>query len=64
MEKKQQYSDHPERFESRTQVLCKQSVCGRCYWEVEWSGNFVSISVSYKGISRKGRCYGCAFGRN
>ncbi|KAM9469283.1 tripartite motif-containing protein 16-like [Clarias gariepinus] len=64
MEKKQQYPDHPERFESRTQVLCKQSLCGRCYWEVEWSGDFVSISVSYKEISRKGRCYECAFGRN
>ncbi|XP_053095574.1 tripartite motif-containing protein 16-like [Pangasianodon hypophthalmus] len=50
---KQQYSDHPERFDYWCQVLCKESVCGRCYWEVEWSGD-VSISVSYKVISRKG----------
>ncbi|KAK2831822.1 hypothetical protein Q7C36_016908 [Tachysurus vachellii] len=47
----QRYSDHPERFDSRTQVLCKESVCGRCYWEVEWNG-VVLISVSYKEISR------------
>ncbi|KAK3560761.1 hypothetical protein QTP86_019216, partial [Hemibagrus guttatus] len=51
-ETEQRYSDHPERFDSWTQVLCKESVCGRCYWEVEWSG-VVSISVSYKEISRK-----------
>ncbi|KAF4086342.1 hypothetical protein AMELA_G00105330 [Ameiurus melas] len=60
----QRYSDHPERFDSRIQVLCKESVCGRCYWEVEWSGDFVSISVSYKEISRKGRGKECLFGFN
>ncbi|KAL0194947.1 hypothetical protein M9458_008519, partial [Cirrhinus mrigala] len=37
-----------------TYVDKKQPVCGRCYWEVEWSG-VVSIAVSYKGISRKGQ---------
>ncbi|XP_026790826.3 E3 ubiquitin/ISG15 ligase TRIM25-like [Pangasianodon hypophthalmus] len=60
----QRYSDHPERFDSRTQVLCKESVCGRCYWEVEWSGDGVSISVSYKEISRKGQGHECLFGFN
>ncbi|XP_046718307.1 E3 ubiquitin/ISG15 ligase TRIM25-like isoform X1 [Silurus meridionalis] len=43
---KQRYSDHPERFGSWSQVLCKESVCGRCYWEVEWN-SVVYISVSY-----------------
>ncbi|XP_026993288.2 tripartite motif-containing protein 16-like isoform X1 [Tachysurus fulvidraco] len=57
------YSDHPERFNIYTQVLCKESVCGRCYWEVEKSG-YVYISVSYKGISRKGRVEECLFGHN
>ncbi|XP_053543501.1 stonustoxin subunit beta, partial [Ictalurus punctatus] len=59
----QPYSDQPERFDTWSQVLCKESVCGRCYWEVEWS-NFVSISVSYKEISRKGQGYECLFGYN
>ncbi|MCJ8740412.1 hypothetical protein PDJAM_G00058790 [Pangasius djambal] len=59
----QQYSDHPERFDTRIQVLCKESVCGRCYWEVEWSGD-VEISVSYKEISRKGWGEECGFGCN
>ncbi|XP_073714394.1 tripartite motif-containing protein 16-like [Misgurnus anguillicaudatus] len=52
----QQYPDHPERFDYCPQVLCKESVTGRCYWEVEWNGsNGVLISMSYKTISRKNR---------
>ncbi|XP_036420065.1 tripartite motif-containing protein 16-like isoform X5 [Colossoma macropomum] len=57
------YSDHPERFDSEFQVLCKESVSGRCYWEVERRG-WVFISVSYKGISRKGDSNECRFGFN
>uniref|UniRef100_A0A8C1HXN5 Tripartite motif-containing protein 16-like n=2 Tax=Cyprinus carpio TaxID=7962 RepID=A0A8C1HXN5_CYPCA len=60
----QSYSDHPDRFKVYRQVLCRESVCGRCYWELEWSGEEVSISVSYKSISRKGRGYECLFGFN
>ncbi|KAM9495317.1 E3 ubiquitin/ISG15 ligase TRIM25-like [Clarias gariepinus] len=63
-EREQQYSDHPERFDFCSQVLCKESVCGRCYWEVEWSSESVSISVSYKDISRKGRGDESEFGSN
>ncbi|KAK3505675.1 hypothetical protein QTP70_004555, partial [Hemibagrus guttatus] len=64
-EREQKYSDHPERFDYYIQVLCKESVCGRCYWEVEWSGDGgVDISVSYKDISRKGRGNECGFGLN
>ncbi|XP_051966473.1 tripartite motif-containing protein 16-like [Xyrauchen texanus] len=58
----QRYPDHPDRFDY-LQVLCRESVCGRCYWEIEWSG-VVFISVSYKSISRKGRGLECMFGRN
>ncbi|KAF4091984.1 hypothetical protein AMELA_G00015860 [Ameiurus melas] len=55
-ERKKYYPDHPERFDNWYQVLCKESVCGRCYWEVEWeSDRGVAISVSYKAISRKGK---------
>ncbi|KAM9496027.1 tripartite motif-containing protein 16-like [Clarias gariepinus] len=61
----QTYSDHPERFDSFEQVLSKESVCGRCYWEVEWSSKgYVYISVSYKDIRRKGRGNECLFGGN
>ncbi|KAI7810272.1 putative tripartite motif-containing protein 16-like, partial [Triplophysa rosa] len=61
----QQYAGHPDRFDYWLQVLCKESVSGRCYWEVEWSGNDgVHMSVSYKSISRKGNGYECVFGCN
>ncbi|XP_052470982.1 tripartite motif-containing protein 16-like isoform X2 [Carassius gibelio] len=59
----QSYPDHPDRFDAWQQVLCRESVCGRCYWEIEWSGD-VCISVSYKSISRKGRGKECVFGSN
>uniref|UniRef100_A0A672MV60 Tripartite motif-containing protein 16-like n=1 Tax=Sinocyclocheilus grahami TaxID=75366 RepID=A0A672MV60_SINGR len=59
----QPYPDHPDRFDSYSQVLCRESVCGRCYWELEWSGR-VLISVSYKSISRKGWGDECWFGYN
>ncbi|KAL0194827.1 hypothetical protein M9458_008399 [Cirrhinus mrigala] len=54
----QSYPDHPDRFD-------KESVCGRCYWEIECSGDdYVFISVSYKSISRKGDGDECVFGHN
>ncbi|XP_042561107.1 tripartite motif-containing protein 16-like [Clupea harengus] len=63
--KVQSYSDHPERFDEWCyQVLCREGVSGRCYWEVEWSGEWVNISVSYKSISRRGQVNDCWFGRN
>nr|XP_017211127.2 NACHT, LRR and PYD domains-containing protein 3-like [Danio rerio] len=61
----QPYPDHPDRFDDLPQVLCRESVCGRCYWEIDWSGDDgVYISVSYKSIRRKGRGYECVFGYN
>ncbi len=59
----QLYADHPDRFDEYEQVLCRESVCGRCYWELEWSGD-VDISVSYKSIRRKGDSDECVFGSN
>ncbi|XP_026074426.1 tripartite motif-containing protein 16-like protein [Carassius auratus] len=61
----QQYPDHPDRFCYFPQVLFRESVCGRCYWELEWSGSgFVCISVSYIYINRKGQRNECVFGYN
>ncbi|KAK9960244.1 hypothetical protein ABG768_010319 [Culter alburnus] len=60
----QPYPDHPERFDGyNPQVLCRESLTGCCYWETEWSG-WVYISVTYKGISRKGWNDDCVFGSN
>ncbi|XP_027893327.1 tripartite motif-containing protein 16-like [Xiphophorus couchianus] len=51
----QPYPDHPERFTGWSQVLSRESLTGRCYWEVEWSQGGVEVAVSYKNISRTGR---------
>ncbi|XP_048853357.1 NLR family CARD domain-containing protein 3-like isoform X2 [Brienomyrus brachyistius] len=50
----QPYPDHPERFDSWSQVLCRESLTGRCYWEAEWDGDGAVIAVTYKGIWRGG----------
>ncbi|KAK7165633.1 hypothetical protein R3I93_005640 [Phoxinus phoxinus] len=64
VEDKQSYPDHPERFDGFEQVLCGQSLTGRCYWEAKWSGRGADISVAYKGIRRKGLSEDCWFGYN
>ncbi|XP_050961339.1 LOW QUALITY PROTEIN: NACHT, LRR and PYD domains-containing protein 3-like [Labeo rohita] len=63
VKEKQPYPDHPERFMCH-QVLCRESLSGHCYWEAEWGGSWVYISVAYKGISRKGQSDDCLFGSN
>ncbi|KAG7491270.1 hypothetical protein MATL_G00001360 [Megalops atlanticus] len=57
--------DHPERFDSIPQVLCREGLSGtRCYWEAEWSGGGAVIGVAYKGIGRKGKGADCQLGHN
>ncbi|XP_038841915.1 tripartite motif-containing protein 16-like [Salvelinus namaycush] len=59
----QPYPDHPDRFTNYWQVLCREGLSGRCYWEVEWTGKWVVVTaVSYKDISRTERDGG--FGDN
>ncbi|KAL4009122.1 hypothetical protein ACER0C_002974 [Sarotherodon galilaeus] len=62
VEEVQSYPDHPDRFDDWPQLLCRNGLTGRCYWEVEWRGN-VYISVSYRSIRRKGDS-DCLFGLN
>ncbi|XP_051263579.1 tripartite motif-containing protein 16-like isoform X7 [Dicentrarchus labrax] len=63
MSQQQSYSSHPDRFTGCVQVLSRESLTGRCYWEVEWRGR-VDVAVAYKNISRAGSLYECAFGGN
>ncbi|XP_039636157.1 tripartite motif-containing protein 16-like [Perca fluviatilis] len=62
------YSSHPDRFTNWCQVLSRESLTGRCYWEVERRGRGgVYVAVAYKNISRVGRSDDwdeCRFGRN
>ncbi|XP_040910377.1 tripartite motif-containing protein 16-like [Toxotes jaculatrix] len=69
MGEEQSYSSHPDRFtECWFQVLSRESLTGRCYWEVEWRGRGgrggIYVAVAYKNISRAGRSDKCVFGYN
>nr|XP_046234236.1 neoverrucotoxin subunit beta-like [Scatophagus argus]XP_046234238.1 neoverrucotoxin subunit beta-like [Scatophagus argus] len=61
--KQQSYTDLPERFDSRQQVLCKKGLNGRHYWEVEWGG-CVRAGITYRGIKRKSADYQATLGMN
>ncbi|XP_016537113.1 tripartite motif-containing protein 16-like [Poecilia formosa] len=64
LEQQQSYPDHPDRFTYYAQVLSRESLTGRCYWEVEIRGEgkaTVHVAVSYKNIS-EGRSDECLFG--
>lgn len=61
--RKQPYPDHAERFHYCWQLLCRNDVTGRSYWEVEWKGQVV-IAVAYKKIPRRGRDDDCRLGWN
>ncbi|KAM3842716.1 protein NLRC3-like, partial [Diretmus argenteus] len=50
----QSHPDHPERFIYMLQVLCRDGLTGRCYFEAEWEGG-VGIGMTYRGISRRGK---------
>ncbi|KAM8734909.1 E3 ubiquitin/ISG15 ligase TRIM25-like [Acanthopagrus schlegelii] len=62
MREKQSCSSHTDRFSDWLQVLSRQRLTGRSYWEVERSSGGVSVAVSYKDISRTGTESG--FGNN
>ncbi|CAL8347556.1 unnamed protein product [Merluccius merluccius] len=59
----QSYPDHPERFDYWSQVLCREGLTGRCYWEVERRG-WVGIGVTYRGITRRGEGDDSMLGQN
>uniref|UniRef100_A0A672ZAA5 B30.2/SPRY domain-containing protein n=1 Tax=Sphaeramia orbicularis TaxID=375764 RepID=A0A672ZAA5_9TELE len=63
VEEVQSYPDHQDRFDYYPQLMCSTGLTGRCYWEVQWSGQ-VHIAVTYRGIRRKGESEDCEFGEN
>ncbi|XP_067441908.1 tripartite motif-containing protein 16-like [Thunnus thynnus] len=58
------YPRHPGRFTGWSQVLSRESLTRRCYWEVKWGGRRVDVAVAYKDISRDGGWNECVFGFN
>ncbi|XP_068584930.1 NLR family CARD domain-containing protein 3-like [Cebidichthys violaceus] len=64
VEEDQSYPDHPDRFDFYHQLLCRTGLTGRCYYEVEWTGD-VCVAVCYRGILIRGRgSIGFWFGEN
>ncbi|XP_041638569.1 tripartite motif-containing protein 16-like [Cheilinus undulatus] len=57
------YPDHPDRFTKQCQVLSRESLTGRCYWEVKWDRN-VHVAVAFKNISREGSRTESEFGHS
>ncbi|XP_061573795.1 NLR family CARD domain-containing protein 3-like isoform X2 [Cololabis saira] len=51
---RQPYPDHPDRFDYWPQVLFRQGLTGRCYWELEWGGDWAGVGAAYASIGRKG----------
>ncbi|CAI5670260.1 unnamed protein product [Oreochromis niloticus] len=49
VEEVQSYPDHPDRFDVYHQLLCRNGLTGRCYWEVEWRGRVYISSWSLWG---------------
>ncbi|XP_061682451.1 finTRIM family, member 86 isoform X2 [Syngnathoides biaculeatus] len=46
--------EHLERFHYWRQVLCREPLAGSpYYWEVEWTGQKITIGVAYKEIDRQ-----------
>ncbi|XP_065809646.1 tripartite motif-containing protein 16-like [Labrus bergylta] len=65
MLEQQSYFSHPDRFTDCWQVLSKESLTGRCYWEMERrGGGGVCVAVAYKNIRRTGSSDECLFGLN
>ncbi|XP_013883336.1 tripartite motif-containing protein 16 [Austrofundulus limnaeus] len=63
VEQDQPYPDHPDRFSYYHQILSRETLRARCYWEVEWSGG-ADIGVTYYNISRDGDAASCLLGHN
>ncbi|CAL8378456.1 unnamed protein product [Boreogadus saida] len=45
VEEKQSYADHPEELDSYCQVLCREVLTGRCYWEHNLSSGSNRVGV-------------------
>ncbi|XP_073335051.1 NACHT, LRR and PYD domains-containing protein 3-like [Pagrus major] len=56
-------ADRPERFDCWFQLLCRNGLTGRCYFEVERKGA-IYVGLTYRGIRRRGQGVDCRLGGN
>lgn len=57
------YPEHPERFHHWKQLLCREILTGRSYWEEEWKGGLIS-ELPTKESKEKGRMMTAWIGQN
>ncbi|XP_041960912.1 NACHT, LRR and PYD domains-containing protein 3-like isoform X12 [Alosa sapidissima] len=60
--REQNYPDHPDRFRKYEQVLCREGLTGRCYWEAEWDSAMMYVGAAYRKQGIKER--DCRLGFN
>ncbi|XP_030259586.1 tripartite motif-containing protein 16-like [Sparus aurata] len=58
MSQQQSYSSHPDRFTDFWQVLSRESLSGRCYWEVKKGVGGLSVVVAYKDSDTVAKRFG------
>ncbi|KAL2086065.1 hypothetical protein ACEWY4_017124 [Coilia grayii] len=49
------YPDHRDRYRRAEQVLCREALTERHYWEAEWSSNEVCVGAAYRRDGREER---------
>ncbi|XP_067308027.1 finTRIM family, member 86 [Pseudorasbora parva] len=61
----QNYPDHPDRFLYWRQVMCVEPLAGSPhYWELEWTGQRVTIGVAHKDMERSAADDSARLGHN
>lgn len=55
---------HPERFQVPAQIMSREGLSSRHFFQVEWFGRWATIGMAYKHISRKGSVEACTIGCN
>ncbi len=54
VKEEQSYPDHPDRFEYYPQVLCSESLTGRCYWRLNGAEMFIYQCLIKKSRGKDG----------
>lgn len=60
----QGYLDYPDRFNFFWQVLSLDSLAGRSYLELDWTGPWIYVAMAYQCMQRYGNGKECGFGGN
>ncbi|CAL8237307.1 unnamed protein product, partial [Boreogadus saida] len=63
VEEDQSYPDNPQRWDCWPQMLGREALTGRCYWEVELEGD-VGIGVTDRGNTRRRESVILGLGQN